>query len=162
MNETNVMNKNANKLNNKLLIFKAISLLIAGGLVGTGFALDNSAAIGYGLAVMVMPLLTLRINAGVSVKRNFVGIAVFALGVALFEVFSYLNSVQAIPAPFNYLGLSSLVFMIAGIWVALGFKASEIIIIGSAKRDDCRCCNHNKPLFSSGFSSSGSSFNHWD
>lgn len=132
------MNNKTNKLNYRILIFKAVSLLIAGGLIGAGFALDNSAAVGYGFAVMVMPLLTLRINAGVSVKRNFVGIAVFAVGLGLYAVAHISNIMQLeIVEQVKYGALFALVLVPVGLWVAAGIKIQvEWVDRGCCRKED--------------------------
>lgn len=75
--------KTTNKLGYKVLIFNFISLAIAGGLLGYGFILANNAAIGYGIAIALIPLVTKSIKAGVSVKRVFTGIAIYALVISI-------------------------------------------------------------------------------
>lgn len=112
--------KTTNKLGYKVLIFNFVSLAIAGGLIGSGIALGIDDAIGYGVAVTLMPLLTLRIKAGVSVKRNFVGIAIYSLGIIVFALFHFANIMQIKEiTQYAYWGLSCLVIAPVGIWVAL-------------------------------------------
>lgn len=117
------MKKNTAKVSNKTLIFNAVSLLIAAGLFSYGVVSANHAATGYGIAIALMPLVTKSIKAGVSVKRVFAGIAIYALGISLFAVAHIANIMQIeVIELVKYAGLLGMGLVPVGLWVGFGVQ----------------------------------------